>query len=216
MCSKPTWMPLFVDVQKRRVVIVGGGRIAARKLAKVPTGCRWIVIAPVVAEAIRERMRTDAGHWEARTFRPTDVQAGDLVIGAVDDSAVGREIAAAAAAVGAWYNDASDVDGGDVLLPASGGDGAVTWAVSTGGAAPRLLKLLKDDWDRQYGMLGTVAADLAQWRTTVKALLPTQKLREQFWRRCLPEDTLARVRRGEWEQIKEEMEDAISRLRVKS
>ncbi len=216
MSNEAAWVPLFVDVTKRRVVIVGGGRVATRKLEKLPRVCHIVVIAPVITTSIKERIERFGGTWTARIFQPSDIQAGDLVIAALDDTKTRYAIAAAAARCGAWYNDASAVTDGDVLLPASGSWGMFTWALSTGGASPRLLKLVKDEWDTEYGMLGRVAADLLQYRDLVKGLLPTQRQREVFWRTYLPEDTLARIRRGEWAQIKEEMDNAISRLRAES
>ncbi len=216
MPTDSAWMPLFVDLTKRRIIIVGGGRIATRKAAKLPSGCRWTVIAPDATAALQERIRRDGGHWEARAFRAEDIAAGDLVIGAVADDAVRQEVAAAAARVGAWYNDASDVTQGDVLLPAAGSWGSLTWVLGSGGASPRLMKLIRADWDSRYSVLGDVAAYLSHRRDTVKTLLPTQAERERFWRTYLPDDTLARVRRGEWEELKGEIEDAIGRLRLKS
>src|SRR5206468_5232861 len=75
----PDLLPVFLNVAGRRVVLVGGGRVAAAKLPSlVATGARVTVVAPEVREEIA-RSPVDVVH---RTFEPSHLDGAWLVVAA--------------------------------------------------------------------------------------------------------------------------------------
>lgn len=193
-----------------RVACVGGGRIAARKLRGLLGRAAVVVIAPTVTEEIAAWAEQGRLRHEAREFRATDIHAGDLVILAAPAAAVA--VRTAAREQGAWLNDAIEATAGEVHLPAVWSTGGLAGTIATGNASPRLAKLLKNDLATEYAALGAALPELAVLRRRVKELVPDGRAREAFWRQHLPDDAVARIRRGEWGNMKGEIEDAISRL----
>ncbi len=213
---KPNGVAAVLDVAHRRVVCVGAGPVAVRKLRKVIGRAQTvIVIAPTAEQTIRDWHEAGQLVWYPRTFRTDDIRQGDIII-----SAAGAQISAlvrnAAHAKGAWLNDAVNAAEGDLMLPANWESGSLTGTVTSRGAMPRLVALLTKDLEKEYADIGAFAAELAPLRQKVRELLPQPAERQAFWRTYLPDDTLERIRRGEKEIIKGEILHAIGRLGAES
>jgi siroheme synthase-like protein len=159
--------PVGLVVKGRRCLVVGGGRIAARKVeALLWCGATVTVVAPEVHEAVGEL--AEAGAIAAIEESPLEVQlrpyrtgeAADyqLVVAATGVEAVDDAVHRDATAAGVWVNVADDPGRCSFVLPAVARDGAVTVAVSTGGASPALAAWLRD---RVVDALGPGLGDLA-------------------------------------------------------
>ena len=170
--------PVGLVVRGRPCLVVGGGRVAARKIASLlQCGAAVTVVAPEVHVAIGAL--ADSGALGAIDDTPLDVQIrryvpGEaaryaLVVAATGDGAVDDTVHRDASAAGVWVNVADDASRCSFLLPAVARDGPVTVAVSTGGASPALASWLRD---RVADALGPGVGVLA-------ALLQTARRRVQ-------------------------------------
>ena len=160
--------PVGLVVTGRPCLVVGGGRVAARKIGGLlACGAAVTVVAPEVHEAIREL--ADTGAIAAIDESPLDVQirpyrsgeAADylLVVAATGDPAVDDAVQRDAAAAGIWVNVADDPSRCSFVLPAVARDGTVSIAVSTAGASPALAGWLRD---RVVEALGSGIGALAE------------------------------------------------------
>lgn len=140
--------PLMIDLTGRRVLVIGGGSVASRKLhGLLAAGADITVISPEVNPSIAEA--ATAGHltWLARPADLDDVAtagAWRLVVTATDDVALNGELSAAADAAGALANDVTATDGGPAAVPAVHRGGPVTVSVATGGVSPGAAAWLRD------------------------------------------------------------------------
>lgn len=162
--------PVSLVVCGRRCLVVGGGRIAARKVERLlQCGADVTVVAPDVAEDIHllaSTTPTDSMHGsatvrdasgqgsmatrgavviEARPYRSPEAAEYRLVIAATGVPEVDRAVFADADAAGVWVNSANDTEQCTFLLPAVHREGTVTVAVSTGGASPALARWLRNE-----------------------------------------------------------------------
>ena len=127
--------PFFVDLAGEPGLIVGGGKVAARKIQKLlPYGPRLTVIAPETGAAVRE---TEGLILLERPYRPEDLD-GDwrFVIAATDCRAVNREIALRCRERRILVDVADGGEEGSFLFPALVKRGRLSVGVSTGGASP--------------------------------------------------------------------------------
>ena len=171
--------PVGLVVAGRRCLVVGGGAVAARKVAGLlDCGASVTVVAPEVHEAIAALAAR--GTLAAISGDPLDVQlrpyrAGEaggyrLVIAATGDPAVDGAVHHDAEAAGVWVNSADDAAHCSALLPAVHRDGTVSVAVSTGGASPALASWLRDQVAALLGPgLDQLALVLAEGRAAVLA-----------------------------------------------
>jgi len=144
------YYPIFLDVCGRRVAVIGGGRVAERKVRKLlRAGARVRVISPELTPGL-ERLRLQKKIQVARRrYRQGDIRAGArgaaplLVFAATDDPAAQRAARQDASAAGALLNRADDPAGCDFIVPASFTRGDLHLAISTSGTNPGLARFLR-------------------------------------------------------------------------
>lgn len=141
--STPSY-PLVLDVAGRRVVVVGGGPVAARRAARLAeAGADLVVVAPYVCEPLAELIAIGRAAWRPREYRAGDLTGAWLVHTATGDSDVDRQVAAHAEADRIWCVQAADAGSSAAWTPAVARLGDVLVAVS-GGADPRRAVRLRD------------------------------------------------------------------------
>jgi len=135
--------PAFLKLHGRRVVVVGGGPVAASKLAALQAaGADLVVIAPDVCEAIRS-----AGvSIIERPYEPADLEGAWFVVAAAPPD-VNRLVAADAERRRVFVNAVDDPSNASVYLGGVVRRPGVTLAISTDGAAPALAGLLREALD---------------------------------------------------------------------
>jgi siroheme synthase-like protein len=135
--------PLFLKLTGRRVVLVGGGRVAAAKLESLrATGAEVNVIAPTIDAAIP---RQDVIVCQ-RPFQPEDLDDAWLTV-AAGPRTVNRQVADSAAKRRIFANVVDDPELASAYAAALLRRGAVTLAISTDGTAPGLAALLREALD---------------------------------------------------------------------
>jgi siroheme synthase-like protein len=165
----PVDAPLFpvgLVVAGRPCLVVGGGRIAARKVeGLLDCGARVTVIAPEIDESIADRPEVTLVR---RTYRRGDVRGFRLVIAATGDPEVSAAVFDDGEAAGVWVNAADDPPNCSFTLPAIARRGPVTVTVATGGHSPALAAWLRDrlaaELDALDGRIGDVALALSSRR----------------------------------------------------
>jgi uroporphyrin-III C-methyltransferase/precorrin-2 dehydrogenase/sirohydrochlorin ferrochelatase len=135
-----TLYPLALRLDGRRVLVVGGGAVATRRLpALLAAGARVDLVSPALTPALRAH--ADAGRltWIERRFAASDVEGAWLVHVAVDDPAAAAEVSAAAERHRIFCVRADDRDAATAWTPAVTRHGPVTVAVTDGGDRRRAM-----------------------------------------------------------------------------
>ena len=176
--------PVLLDPGRLRVLVVGGGAVAARKVAGLlEAGGRPEVIAPEVGAGLRDLVDGAGLTWRQRTYAPGDAGGFHLVFAATDDAAVNRAVAAEARAAGALASRADAGEDSDFLLPTVVRSGEVVVALATGGASPLLARRLRERLAAVVTPgVGRAAARLAEVRHEVRARWRADAARRRaFW-----------------------------------
>jgi siroheme synthase-like protein len=206
--------PVGLVVQGRRCLVVGGGRVAARKIAGLlACGAAVTVVAPEVHVAIAEL--SDSGVIAAidesplevhiRPYAPGEAAAYVLVISATGDPAVDEAVRRDAQSAGVWVNVADDPSRCSFVLPAVARDGAVSIAVSTAGASPALAGWLRDLVAAALGPgMGDLAALLDEGRRRIHD--QGESTESIDWRSLLDGPLPDMVRRGDMDQARSELD----------
>ena len=174
-------IPLLHDFAGRRVLVVGGGAVGARKARTFAREAETVVVSPAFADAdfgdaslLRAAPAPeDAAGWVARVDPA-------LVVVATDRTDVNDAFAAAARDHDALLNRAdrsgSREDGG-VVVPATVRDDPVVAALATGGTAPALSKYLRERLEAEIDGAGAMAELLGEVREELKAEEPDSETR---------------------------------------
>lgn len=135
-----TLYPVFLNLTGRPVVVIGGGRVALRKVrALVRAGAVITVVAPKFARGFE---KLPVGRVD-EPWRPSHLRGAAVAFAASDDRAVNATVAHVCRAKGIMANICDDPGACDFHVPAALRDGSVAIAVSTGGTAPAVGVLLK-------------------------------------------------------------------------
>jgi len=136
--------PVFLDLQGRRVLVVGAGKVALRKTkGLLEAGAHVTVVAP---QSLPD-FDTLPLHLVRRTFRPSDLDGVLLVFAATNDRRVNRRIRLAAQRRGILANIADSASECDFIVPARLQRDDVHIAISTGGKSPRVSAELRRKLD---------------------------------------------------------------------
>jgi len=167
--TAPTFAyPVILDLHDVPVLVVGGGRIGARKAEGLAAaGAKVRLVATNVSEHVDAAIIDDL---RPRSFRPDDLDGVRLVVTATGDERVDSSIATQARASGIWTNAADQPVDCEFILPAIARRGRVTIAVSTDGASPALARELRNVIDELLtDEIGALAETLAAERSAVQA-----------------------------------------------
>jgi precorrin-2 dehydrogenase/sirohydrochlorin ferrochelatase len=167
---------MALNLSGRKCVVVGGGKVATRKVAGLlDAGAEVLLVSPEATPELREMANAGKIDWRRRHFAHPDVEGALLVFASTNDEVVNDLVMLAARSKGILVNVASGPGGGDFLLPAVYRDGPVTVAVDTGGAAPALSAHLRDVAGKA---LPQRAGELAETLGRLKRALTAETWRE--------------------------------------
>jgi precorrin-2 dehydrogenase / sirohydrochlorin ferrochelatase len=160
--------PVGLVVAGRPVLVVGGGRVAARKVADLAAcGARVTVVAPEVDPALVARGDVAV---ERRPYRRGEVAGYRLVVTATGDPTVDQRVFDDAEAAGVWVNSADDPERCTFTLPAVVRRDPVVVAVATGGHSPALATWLRRRLGAELGPeVAVLAGLLGEARSGVRA-----------------------------------------------
>ncbi|MBJ8103418.1 MULTISPECIES: NAD(P)-binding protein [Bacillus cereus group] len=142
--------PLTVRVDKKRVVVIGGGKVAGFKIVPLlKQGADIIVISTELDANLVKLVEEKQIRWYQREYEKSDIDDVFLVVAATSDSVLNEQIAEDASA-NQLINVITNPESGNVHFPAAIHRGLLNVAVSTGGASPKLAKKIRDDIANKY------------------------------------------------------------------
>jgi uroporphyrin-III C-methyltransferase / precorrin-2 dehydrogenase / sirohydrochlorin ferrochelatase len=144
--------PIFVKLQGRLVVVIGGGVVAEGKISGLLTaGARVRVVAPQVTQQIASWVEQQKIEWRAKFFDPSDLDGAFLVIAATSASGVNEAVYREAGSRGILCNAVDDIDHCHFYYGSVVQRGDLQIAISTNGRSPALAQRLRRELDQQFG-----------------------------------------------------------------
>jgi uroporphyrin-III C-methyltransferase/precorrin-2 dehydrogenase/sirohydrochlorin ferrochelatase len=205
------YMPVFLKLTGRSCLVVGGGKVAARKVAMLKrAGGRVTVVAPTACEEIQARVRQDEVSYHARGYQDADMDGMALVIAATDDAELNRSVARQANGSGIPVNVVDSLEDCSFIVPSIIDRSPVQVAISTGGASPVLARMLKARLESflpaAYGQLARL---VDEYRQAVKDRFADAKQRRTFWEHVLQGRVAELLFAGHEDKARSALQDAI-------
>jgi len=172
--NNPSLFPLFLKLEGKRCLVVGGGPIGLEKVESLlRCGPSLRVIAPHSVTRIQQLSAAGEIEWLPRPFEPEDVDGFELIIAATNDREVNRAVFEAASRRSILCNTADDPPLCDFFFGSLVQRGALQIAISTAGESPALAQRLRREIDAQLPAdLAPWLADLGQLRRDVLQTMP--------------------------------------------
>ena len=204
--------PLFADLKGRRVLVVGAGPVADRKIALLLAAGARVVVGARAAHP-RVLARAHAGEIDLRLgeFNPAWLDDAWLAIAATDDRALNRKVSEAAAARRLFCNVVDDPELSSVQVPAIVDRSPVTIAISSGGSAPVIARRLRERIESLFDHSLGALADLARRRRpAIRAARPGLRARRAFYDWLLDGPVLGALRRGRPDEAERLLDEALA------
>jgi uroporphyrin-III C-methyltransferase / precorrin-2 dehydrogenase / sirohydrochlorin ferrochelatase len=177
------YFPVFFDLTALKVLVVGGGEVALRKVVLLErSGASITVVAPQILPELQERAAAGKIQVQIREFLPDDLVGARLVIVATSRRAVNRWIAALSEARAIPVNVVDDREASRFIVPAIIERDPVLVAISTAGTSPVLARRLRERLEAAIPKkIGALALWLRALRHTARRRLRDTDERRRFF-----------------------------------
>ena len=139
--------PVMMNLKGKKVVIIGGGKIALRKAkGLLGTGADITIVSPVINDLLKQLPYIK---WRQKGFSAEDIKDAHLIFAATNNQAVNDYVCQCAHEF-QWVNDTSESANSSFMTPAVVRKEKLLLTISTSGASPALAKEIRQDLERKY------------------------------------------------------------------
>lgn len=202
--------PLLLELEGRRVVVVGGGAVGERKVeGLLAVGAVVTVVSPDVTKGLTALAAAGRIALVPRPYRDGDLEGAALVFTALGDPRATAGVAGEARRRSIWLNAADDPAHCTFILPAVVRRGPLTISVASGGATPALTRALREHLE---GALGPEWAALAELAADARRELRAsgRAADGETWRRALAPDVRALVAERRLDDARRELRTRLA------
>jgi siroheme synthase-like protein len=201
--SPLVYYPIFLNLEGKKCVVVGGGEVALRKVrALLDSGARVVVVSPTLNSGLAQLARVETISLISREYEPKDLKDAVIVVAATDIAEVNQKIAKKARKHGILVNVVDRPEESDFIMPSLVRRGDLILTVSTSGASPALAKKIRMRLEQTFGEEYSPLLSLIK---EVRQELKEQQLRvnTEDWQNALDLDLLTHlIQAGEREKAK--------------
>lgn len=178
--------PIFINLRDQACLVVGGGGVALRKIRLMhAAGANITVVAPEISNQLKEEFGSSIFH-HAKLFEASDIGDYRLITAATNDSNINMQVSALAQAKNIPVNVVDKPELCSFITPSIIDRSPVVIAISTGGSAPVLARMLRSKLESfipaGYGELATAMQSI---RNDVKRRINSEQSRKQFWEKIV-------------------------------
>ena len=197
------YYPLFVDLKNKKVVVVGGGGVAERKVqGLLSAGAHVKLVSPEVTEALGKMAADGLIDRVVRAFVPEDLDRAWLVIAATDDTEVQESVYNEALSQRIFCNVVDLPEFCSFIVPSVVRRGDLCLSISTGGKSPALAQHLRKELEQSLGSFyGDYVSLLGELRQLIIKSYGDPVTRKDLCQSLADPEVMAWVREGEWARV---------------
>lgn len=202
--STDSYYPIYLDLKKKRCIIVGGGKIAERKcLSLIKNGADVTVISPDITKRLEYyRDRGKIKHIP-RLYRKGDLKSSFLVIAATDSEEINRKIYAEAKDKNILLNVVDNPELCSFIVPSVFEQGDLKIAISTCGSSPAFSKRIRKELKAIYNPeFSRYLNFIKKIRDRIKSRIKNRKEREDMLKYLASEEIFDTLRKDGFEAAK--------------
>ncbi|MGF1686764.1 siroheme synthase [Photobacterium japonica] len=177
------YLPIFLSLKDRKVIVIGGGEVACRKIDLLRKAEADItVVSPALHPYLAGLTDKAEITWINKSYTPDDLDGAHQVWATTNQRALNHQVYNDAQARGLWTNVVDDKDYCDFITPSLIDRSPIQVAISSGGASPVLVRFLREKLETQLPHNLSLLADYAgQQRDRIKQHFNTVDERRKFW-----------------------------------
>ncbi|SHN77769.1 precorrin-2 dehydrogenase/sirohydrochlorin ferrochelatase family protein [Desulfitobacterium chlororespirans] len=207
------YYPIYVELQNKPVLVVGGGTVALRKVKTLlEHGAVVRIVSPELHPELVELVDDERCLWKKKEYSADDLQDEVLVFSCTEIEEVNSAAAGDAQKSFRLINVVDDPEKCTFIVPSILERGDLSIAVSTGGSSPIVARQIRAELAEHYGeAYKDYLTLLGSWRKDVKARL-TAEQKEKFWNRATDGEMLELIKNGRLDDAKGVMQKCFQSL----
>ncbi len=205
------YFPMFLDVENKPILVVGGGEVACRKVdSLLRAGADVTLVSPKVAPYLQQLVDEDKLHWVQNFYSSQIISKNYLQVWATTDNpSLNHQVHNDAKKMGILVNVVDDLPYCDFITPSMINRGRIQIAISSGGASPVLVRNIREKLETVLPQnIGLIADFGASKRNSIKESFPTVDERRKFWERFLSSSFIEQV--SDREQLESYYQQALT------
>ncbi len=197
------YYPLFLDLRGRSCLVVGGGKVAERKIRTLlDCGAEVKIVAKDRTTWIESEIEAGRLRFLGKEFSPEQIDGARLVIAATSDSELNRKIAREAEKRGVWCNVVDQPEDCTFILPSIVVRGDLVIAISTSGKSPALARKIREDLEKRFGReYSTFTEILGSVRKKVLDSFSDGQQRKKIFTSLVESNMVELIRNKNWVKI---------------
>lgn len=209
--------PIFIDLNSQPCLVIGGGGVALRKIRLMScAGAKITVIAPKLCDDLITEFGNKINHIN-REFTDTDIGNYRLITAATNNSEVNKRVSTLAQAKNIPVNVVDQPNLCSFITPSIVDRSPVVIAISTGGGAPVLARILRSKLEAFIpASYGRLADSMRHYREKIKTVLPEEKDRRRFWEKVTQGPIAEHFFSGRDKEAQYALENAINDANAES
>lgn len=207
------YYPILLDLKGRKVVAIGGGIVAERKV-RMLLRCKAevTVVSPSLTAGLSSLVRRGVIMHRHRLYRAEDLRGAFLVLAATHERDVQEAVAQDAHRRRLLVNVADRTELCSFIAPSILTRGDLVIAISTGGASPALAQRLRRDLGKRIGRAyGDLLSLMSRLRGEILGRIPSQERRRRVFHRILDSGLLELLKQGKRIEAKRMLRALLSR-----
>lgn len=207
------YYPIFVNLQDKPVIVVGGGNVAYRKVTVLlEHGAIVRIISPQLVPELKRLVDEQCCFWVEKEYDSKDIQDRLLIFACTEKEEVNAAVSKDAQQSCRLINVVDDPDKCTFIVPSFMEQGNLKIAVSTGGSSPIVARQIREQLQAHYGReMEDYLALLMEWRPKIKSELSSAQ-KEQFWAMATDGTILDLIKKGQLSEAKGVIESCFRSL----
>lgn len=205
------YYPVLLDLEGRKTVVVGGGKVALRKIETLlEYGAKVYVIAREMSEEVNSFVQNEDIISLGAEFEKTHLENAFLVIAATDDPSINHMVSMAAQDKGILVNAADQPADCTFILPSILRRGDLIIGISTSGKSPAMAKKIRETLEYNFGDEYSILLHLmGETRARVISKGFPHEENKKVFKRLADSDILDSIKKREWGQVAQKMSDIL-------
>ena len=206
-----SFYPVFIQLEGKKVVVVGGGNVAHRKvLALLECGASIHLAGKALTPELEQMVENEEIHFLGREFKDEFLDHAFMIIAATDDKALNHHISTCARKKGVLVNAVDQPPDCDFIVPSILRRGDLLIAISTSGKSPALARKIRKGLETQFGHeYAEILAIMGRLRKEVLHLGLSQKENALIFQKIVDADVFKNFSEGFSARMEEHLRDIL-------
>ncbi|KUG04700.1 siroheme synthase / precorrin-2 oxidase [hydrocarbon metagenome] len=204
--------PVYIDLTDKKCLVIGGGKVAERKICHLlDYGCSIMAVSPQAEKNIEQWADQELIEWYQREFQAQDIAGCFMVFVATDDYQINEKVSRMCRERGVMVNAVDDPPNCDFYVPSIVRRSSLALAISTGGKSPAFARRLRSELEEiitpAYGEFVDI---MGEQRELIKDKVKDIEIRKKIFEELVYSDILDLLKAGEKEKAKEKVKRCMS------